>query len=514
MTTIYITTPIYYVNDIPHIGHSYTTILADILSRYYKMTGHDVFFLTGTDEHGQKIEKAAEAKGLSPKQLVDEVVLRYKALWAALDIDYSRFIRTTDLEHKNVVRSVFKDVFERGHIYLGEYEGLYCRPCETYYTETQSIEGRCPECNRELTLLKEEAFFFRLSAFQESLLSYIETVPSFVLPITRRNEVLSFIRSGLNDLCITRSAINWGIEIPEIAVATKQKHYIYVWFDALLNYISGIKYGQDDAFFNRYWPANIQLLGKDILKFHAVIWPAMLMALDLPLPKHVFGHGFIYQSGEKMSKSKGNVLDPYVLLNEYGVDAFRYFLSREIVMGLDGSYSDENMKQRFNSDLANDWGNLLNRTLNMMKKYFNGVIPTTSIVNGDLPSVDVLRIKGATLFNNIQELMDEFKLSLVLEEIFLLIRQSNKYIEDQAPWVLAKNGKLDQLAYVMTEVLEAVRLASLFLFPFMPSTVKRVFQQLNIPIDFSLITKEHFSWGYFQSGMILGEPEPLFPRKI
>lgn len=514
MKSIYITTPIYYVNDVPHIGHSYTTILADILSRYYRMTGHDVFFLTGTDEHGQKIEKAAEAKGLTPQELVDQVVLRFKSLWDELNIDYDRFIRTTDTEHKKVVQDVFRRVFDKGYIYLGEYAGLYCRPCETYYTETQAEEGVCPECKRELTVLKEEAFFFRLSAFETKLLEHIENTPEFVLPLTRRNEVLSFIRSGLNDLCITRSAVNWGIDIPDIEVETQQKHYIYVWFDALLNYLSGIKYGQDPEYFDKYWPATIQLLGKDILKFHAVIWPAMLMALDLPLPEHVFGHGFIYQSGEKMSKSKGNVLDPYVLIESYGADAFRYFLAREVVMGLDGSYSDENMKQRFNSDLANDWGNLINRSLNMMKKYFDGVVPQTEMRVGFDESADGLRSTSLLLFDKIKVLMGEFKLSHVLEEIFLVIRQSNKYIEDQAPWVLAKNGEVDRLGYVMIQVLEAIRLVSLFLFPFMPSTVERVYHQLQISVKFTQVDTAFFDWNYFKPGMSLGEPEPLFPRKI
>ncbi len=514
MKAIFITTPIYYVNDVPHIGHSYTTILADILSRYYRMTGHDVFFLTGTDEHGQKIEKAAEAKGLTPQELVDQVVLRFRELWAVLNINYDRFIRTTDLEHIKVVQDVFRRVHEKGYIYLGEYVGLYCRPCETYYTETQAPDGFCPECKRELSLLKEEAFFFKLSAFETPLLDYVENAPEFVLPLTRRNEVLSFIRSGLNDLCITRSAINWGIEIPDIQVETQQKHYIYVWFDALLNYLTGIKYGQDSELFSHYWPATIQLIGKDILKFHAVIWPAMLMALDLPLPLHVFGHGFIYQSGEKMSKSKGNVLDPYVLIKEYGADAFRYFLAREVVMGLDGSYSDENMKQRFNSDLANDWGNLINRTINMMKKYFNNEIPATDMVVGIDESADILRHSSTQLFDKIKGLMGEFKLSHVLEEIFFVIRESNKYIEDQAPWTLSKKGEVDRLAYVMIQLLEAIRLVSLFLFPFMPSTVERVYQQLQISIQFSNVDAAFFEWGYFKPGMSLGDPVPLFPRKI
>lgn len=478
------------------------------------MTGNDVFFLTGTDEYGQKIEKAAEDRGLKPKELVDQVVLRFKELWVALDIEYDRFIRTTDNEHKQVVQAVFKTIYDKGYIYLGEYTGLYCRPCETYYTETQAVDGVCPECKRELTLLKEEAFFFKLSAFEGPLLYYIERNPAFVLPESRRNEVLSFIRSGLNDLCITRSAINWGIEIPELPVQTQKQHYIYVWFDALLNYLSGIKYNQDSAFFDTHWPATIQLLGKDIIKFHAVIWPAMLMALELPLPEHVFGHGFIYQSGEKMSKSKGNVLDPYVLIAEYGADAFRYFLAREVVMGLDGSYSDENMKQRFNSDLANDWGNLINRTLNMMKRYFDGVIPTyTACDESDNYNLYVLRDITSPLAGRIKRLMKDFKPSQVLEEIFAVIRQANKYIEDQAPWTLSKNNNNDRLGQVLVQILEAIRLSSLYLFPFMPSTVGRVFEQLNIKVDFYKLPPTFFEWGYFKPGMVLGKPEPLFPRK-
>lgn len=506
---VYITTPIYYVNDIPHIGHCYTTIVADTLARFYRLLGKDVFFLTGTDEHGQKIEKAAEAKGLTPQELVDRVCLRFRTLWNKLNISNDHFIRTTDVEHKEIVRSAIKKVYDNGYIYLGSYEGLYCRPCEAYFTETQLVDGKCPDCGRELIELKEEAYFFKLSQFQDAILEYIKNTPDFILPESRKNEVISFVKSGLNDLCISRTSISWGIEFPELE-KTENKHYVYVWFDALLNYLTGIKYQKDDTFFNRYWPANVHLIGKDILKFHAVIWPAMLMAMDVAMPQHVFGHGFIYQGGEKMSKSKGNVLDPVAIMDEYGVDPFRYYLTREIVFGLDGSYSEETMKQRYNSDLANDYGNLLNRTLNMMKKYFDLKVPAC---NESTLSKEEMNLKEQVLEleKRIPFLMTSFKLSIALEEVFMVIRRANKFIEETAPWALDKEGNKEKLATVMVHLLETLKIVTAWLSPFMPSITSKFYAQLNVSAEEQKVNP--FDWGFFVTGRTLNQPEPIFPRK-
>jgi len=507
--SVYITTPIYYVNDIPHIGHCYTTIIADILARFYRLRGKDVFFLTGTDEHGQKIEKAAEAKGITPKELVDSVVLRFKELWVKLNISNDRFIRTTDIEHQEIVKDTIKQVYDNGYIYLGSYEGLYCRPCEAYFTETQLVDGKCPDCGREVIMLQEEAYFFRLSEFQQKILDHIKKVPDFVLPESRKNEVISFVESGLTDLCISRTTISWGIEFPQLE-NTEKKHYVYVWFDALLNYLTGIKYKKDNAFFERYWPASVHLIGKDILKFHAVIWPAMLMAMGVEVPEHVFGHGFIYQGGEKMSKSKGNVLDPFAIIDEYGVDPFRYYISREMVFGLDGSYTDETMKQRFNSDLANDYGNLLNRTLNMTKKYFDLKVPSA---NDALFSEEELGLKKMViaLESSIPAKIDAFKLSIALEEIFTVIRRANKFVEEMAPWTLQKEGNMEKLATVMVHLIETLRIVTAWLSPFMPTVTALFYKQLNISEEERL--QNPFTWGFFTKDRMLNQPEPIFPRK-
>ncbi len=508
MKNIFITTPIYYVNDVPHIGHSYTTIIADVLSRYQRLLGNNVFFLTGTDEHGQKIEKSAEQRGLQPRELVDSVVLRYKELWEKLNISYDYFVRTTDEQHKRIVQEVFQKIYEKGYIYLGNYEGLYCSPCESYFTATQAVEGKCPDCGRDLVLLQEEAFFFKLSAFQDKLLAYIKQNEQFVLPHTRKNEVVSFIEQGLEDLCISRSSISWGIEVPELGIELKNKHYIYVWFDALLNYITAIQYMENEKVFQQHWPAYVQLIGKDILKFHCIIWPAMLMALDLELPEHVFGHGFIYQGGEKMSKSKGNVLDPNKIIEEYSVDAFRYYITREIVFGLDGTYSDVNMRQRYNSDLANDFGNLLNRTLSMMGRYFEFKVGKSN--EAQLSEAElILKKEVHDLEIRIRQNMQDFKLSIVLEDIFSVIRKANKYIEDNMPWKLYKEEQIDKLSNIMIQLLETIKVVTTWLSPFMPQTAQKVYEQLNI----SWQEKNLYNWGYFKEGMLLNKPEPLFPRK-
>lgn len=506
----YITTPIYYVNDVPHIGHCYTTIIGDILARFYRLQKQDVYYLTGTDEHGQKIEKAAEQKGLRPKELVDQVVERYQELWKTLNISNDYFIRTTDAQHKIGVQQVLEKVYSQGDIYLGDYEGWYCRPCETYFTATQLIEGNCPDCNRPVELLKEEAYFFRLSKYQQKILEHIKNNPNFILPESRKNEVISFVESGLNDLCISRTTMNWGIEMPELDNKATKKHYVYVWFDALLNYLTALGYPQQQNNF-KYWPADVHLIGKDILKFHAVIWPAMLMSMGEKLPKHVFGHGFIYQSGEKMSKSKGNVLDPYNIIELFGVDAFRYYLAREIVFGMDGNYSEETMKQRYNSDLANDFGNLLNRSLNMMKKYYDLKIPeydTSVFVN----TKTSLKVQIAELAKEIPQLMDDFKVSIALEKIFGVIRAANKFIEDSAPWVLSKNEQTEQLAIVMTELMESIRILAMWLYPVMPMAVEQSLAQLNVDKNESI--ENPYLWGFFKKGHQLREPMPIFPRKL
>lgn len=514
MNKKYVTTPIYYVNDVPHIGHAYCTISTDILARLWRLFDHDVLFCTGTDEHGQKILKSAEANGETPIQLADRVVKRFQDLWALLNISNDVFIRTTEPRHANVVTALFKKIYEKGDIYLGEYEGWYCRPCETYLTETQLLDGKCPECNRPVEKLSEESFFFRMSKYQEPLLQHIEKHPNFIFPTTRRNEVINFIKEGLKDISISRTTMNWGIPVPNLPDLTLTKpHYIYVWFDALINYVTALNFQQDQDILDQYWPEVVHIIGKDIIKFHAIIWPTMLMAADLAPPKQVVGHGFINSGGEKMSKSKGNVIDPYAVVEEYGVDPFRYFLLKEISFGNDGVFSYESLEQRYNSELANELGNLINRTLSMVKKYFDGLVPAFSSTSVSPEGNDLIDLTK-TLESKVYSALNTYDFNAILEEIWKVIRRANKFIEESAPWTLAKENQTEALASVMYILLETIRITAIFVAPFMPASSQKIWDQLIITDDINKTTvSKSGKWGQLLEGHQLGQAIPIFPRR-
>ena len=506
--TFYITTPIYYPSDRLHIGHSYTTVAADAIARYKRLRGYDVMFLTGTDEHGQKIQRKAEEKGVSPKQYVDEIVAGIKELWKMMKITNDRFIRTTDKEHEVTVQKIFKKLYDQGDIYKSEYEGWYCTPCESFWTETQLKDGKCPDCGREVELTREESYFFRLSKYQDRLIKHIEENPEFIQPVSRRNEMLNnFLRPGLEDLCVSRTTFNWGVP-----VTFDEKHVVYVWIDALSNYITALGYlSDDDSDYRKYWPADVHLVGKEIVRFHTIIWPAMLMALGEPLPKQVFGHGWLLLEGGKMSKSKGNVVDPVILINKYGLDPIRYFLLREVPFGSDGVFSNEALIQRINSDLANDLGNLLNRTIAMIDKYFGGTIPEQR-EEGEFDSD--LRNIFAKLPHTVEELMDKFQFSTALAEIWKAISRANKYIDETMPWVLAKSEEnRPRLAAVMYNLAESLRIVSILIQPFMPETPPRMWEQLGITQDSDTVAWDSAKhWGGYPAGAAVRKGEALFPR--
>ena len=502
----YITTPIYYPSDKLHIGHAYTTVAADAMTRFKKLQGYDAYFLTGTDEHGQKIQRRAEEAGKTPQEFVDEIVAGVKDLWKLMNIEYDDFIRTTDKRHEEVVQNLFQKVYDKGDIYKSEYSGWYCTPCETFFTERQLGEGHtCPDCGRPVEMTKEESYFFKMSKYADRWLEFIETHPDFIQPESRRNEMVNFVKQGLDDLCVSRTTFDWGIKVP-----FDEKHVVYVWFDALINYISALGYGTDhDELYQKYWPANIHLMAKDIIRFHSIIWPIMLMALDIPIPEKVVAHGWLLMSDGKMSKSKGNVVDPQILAERYGVDAIRFFLLREMAYGMDAVYSEEALVNRINIDLANDYGNLISRTTSMIQKFIGGEIVAPSEATEF--DADLIELAEATP-ENMAKYMDKADVANAVAEVWKLVSKANKYIDDCAPWALNKAGETEKLQTVLYNLAEVIRFITVLISPVMPNTPAKVWEQMGFTGHEELKTWDSLKWGGFPAGTKVNRGEPIFPR--